>query len=117
MTEFIRRRRERREEAEETETDRMETPLIEVDISGEECNICREDRIIIKLECHEEHKVCINCVRRINECPYCRERINKITIRNKIIEIGMREENEERGNIILKSVGFNDQEIRLLRIA
>ncbi len=87
----------------------------EVENIEEECNICSEEGVIIRLECHEEHKMCIKCIIRINRCPYCRKEINKIYVRMRIIREGIIEKDNEKGKMILRTIGIDEEDIKILR--
>ena len=41
----------------------------------DECDICKEDKILIPLEC--SHYVCVQCIFNINKCHLCKHEINK----------------------------------------
>lgn len=45
-----------------------------------ECIICMDTKNIVVLSCFETHCVCKNCFQHINDCPFCRRKINKIQV-------------------------------------
>ena len=39
------------------------------------CNICYESNVSIIILGNCNHRICINCIRKVNKCPFCRGRI------------------------------------------
>jgi tetratricopeptide (TPR) repeat protein len=44
-------------------------------VLNEQCNICCIGSELCILPCHNNHKLCGNCILSINSCPYCRAQI------------------------------------------
>ena len=47
-------------------------------LSDNECVMCLDSNNIISLPCHENHKICNLCVKKIKSCPFCRFDLTKV---------------------------------------
>jgi hypothetical protein len=41
----------------------------------DKCIICYDEKVIIKLNCHDTHILCNDCYKKIDKCPLCRENL------------------------------------------
>jgi tetratricopeptide (TPR) repeat protein len=42
-----------------------------------ECLVCKDNKKLLLLDClHVEHRVCVDCLLKINQCPMCRCKLN-----------------------------------------
>ena len=63
-------------------------PLVVEDDSQEKvCSICAEEKKLISLPCHHEHKFCVDCIEKWwyqgkDTCPICRKRFNRLSFGN-----------------------------------
>ena len=51
-----------------------------------DCPVCYESLVSPVYQCHEGHLLCGGCIRKVSQCPLCRQKLPVKSIRNRVVE-------------------------------